>query len=100
MSQCVICKSYIGSYCYHRQCKVCRTVYELICRAPFEEAIKSADITKDEIELVVPFGGASRIPKIQEQILSVTQKFVHFISIYILEDTRYNVAARQSIHCN
>lgn len=41
-------------------------------RAPFEEAITSAGISKPEIEQVVLFGGATRIPKVQEQILAAT----------------------------
>lgn len=40
--------------------------------APFEEAITSSGISKIEIEQVVLFGGATRVPKIQEQIKAVT----------------------------
>lgn len=43
-------------------------------RAPFLDAINSAGISKPEIEQVVLFGGGTRIPKIQEQILKATEQ--------------------------
>ncbi|KAL5270438.1 hypothetical protein ACHWQZ_G001228 [Mnemiopsis leidyi] len=47
-------------------------------QAPFVDAINSAGISKPEIEQVVLFGGGTRIPKIQEQILKATdQKELH-----------------------
>lgn len=47
-------------------------------QAPFLDAINSAGISKPEIEQVVLFGGGTRIPKIQEQILKATeQKELH-----------------------
>ena len=41
--------------------------------APFEEAITSSGISKIEIEQVVLFGGATRVPKIQVSFLPCFQ---------------------------
>ncbi len=47
------------------------------CRKPFEQAIKDAGLTKGEIHHVILVGGSTRMPAIQELVLSLTGKEAH-----------------------
>src|SRR5882762_9802933 len=47
------------------------------CRTPFEQAIKDAGLTKEQIEHVVLVGGSTRMPAVQELVQSFTGKEPH-----------------------
>src|SRR5437660_8262376 len=47
------------------------------CRGPFEQAIKDAGLTKDDIQHVILVGGSTRMPAIQELVHSLTGKEAH-----------------------
>ncbi len=47
------------------------------CRAPFEQAIKDAGLTKAEIDHVVLVGGSTRMPAVQDLVQSITGKEPH-----------------------
>ncbi len=47
------------------------------CKGPFEQAIKDAGLTKDDIDHVVLVGGSTRIPAVQELVHSITGKEAH-----------------------
>jgi molecular chaperone DnaK len=47
------------------------------CRAPFEQAITDAGLTKGQIEHVVLVGGSTRMPAVQELVQSFTGKEPH-----------------------
>jgi molecular chaperone DnaK len=42
------------------------------CRGPFEQAIKDAGLTKDDIDHVVMVGGSTRMPAVQELVHGLT----------------------------
>ena len=44
------------------------------CRIPFEQAIKDAGLTKGQINHVILVGGSTRMPAVQELVLSLTGK--------------------------
>jgi len=44
------------------------------CRGPFEQAIRDAGMTKDDIDRVILVGGSTRMPAIQELVHSITGK--------------------------
>ncbi|MFL6769563.1 MAG: Hsp70 family protein, partial [Sphingomicrobium sp.] len=44
------------------------------CRVPFEQAIKDAGLTKDQIEHVILVGGSTRMPAVAELVSSFTGK--------------------------
>jgi len=44
------------------------------CRSPFEQAIKDASLTKDEIDHVILVGGSTRMPAVAEMVSSLTGK--------------------------
>jgi molecular chaperone DnaK len=47
------------------------------CRGPFEQAIKDAGLTKDDIDHVVMVGGSTRMPAVQELVHGLTGKEPH-----------------------
>ena len=47
------------------------------CRKPFEQAIKDAGLTKDEIDHVILVGGSTRMPMVQDLVRSLTGKEPH-----------------------
>jgi molecular chaperone DnaK len=47
------------------------------CKTPFEQAIKDAGLTKDQIEHVILVGGSTRMPAIQDLVQSMTGKEPH-----------------------
>jgi molecular chaperone DnaK len=47
------------------------------CRGPFEQAIKDAGLTKEQIDHVVLVGGSTRMPAIQELVQQMTGKEPH-----------------------
>ncbi len=47
------------------------------CRGPFEQAIKDAGLTKDDIDHVVMVGGPTRMPAVQELVHGLTGKEPH-----------------------
>jgi molecular chaperone DnaK len=47
------------------------------CRGPFEQAIKDAGLTKGDIQHVILVGGSTRMPAIQELVLSLTGNEPH-----------------------
>ena len=47
------------------------------CKTPFEQAIKDAGLTKDQIEHVIMVGGSTRMPAIQDLVQSMTGKEPH-----------------------
>ncbi len=44
------------------------------CRGPFDQAVKDAGLSKDQIDHIVLVGGATRMPAIQELVRSLTGK--------------------------
>ncbi len=44
------------------------------CKVPFEQAIKDAGLTKDQIEHVILVGGSTRMPAVQDLVQSITGK--------------------------
>jgi molecular chaperone DnaK len=44
------------------------------CRSPFEQAIKDAGLTKDQIDHVILVGGSTRMPAVAELVNSLTGK--------------------------
>lgn len=44
------------------------------CRIPFEQAIKDAGLTKGQINHVIMVGGSTRMPAVQDLVLSLTGK--------------------------
>ncbi len=44
------------------------------CRTPFEQAIKDAGLTKDQIDHVILVGGSTRMPAVAEMVNSLTGK--------------------------
>ena len=44
------------------------------CRIPFEQAIKDAGLTKGQIQHVIMVGGSTRMPAVQELVMSLTGK--------------------------
>ena len=44
------------------------------CRAPFEQVLKDSGLTKSDLDQVVLVGGSTRIPAVQELVLSLTDK--------------------------
>jgi molecular chaperone DnaK len=47
------------------------------CKGPFEQAIKDAGLTKDQIDHVVLVGGSTRMPAIQDLVRDLTGKEAH-----------------------
>src|SRR5437660_9827671 len=47
------------------------------CRGPFEQAIKDAGMTKDDIQHIILVGGSTRMPAIVELVTSLTGKEPH-----------------------
>jgi len=47
------------------------------CRGPFDQAIKDAGLSKDQVNHVVLVGGATRMPAIQDLVRSLTGKEPH-----------------------
>ncbi len=47
------------------------------CRGPFEQAIKDAGLSKDQIDHVILVGGSTRMPAIQDLVQSLTGKEPH-----------------------
>ncbi|MDA2967376.1 MAG: molecular chaperone DnaK [Actinomycetota bacterium] len=44
------------------------------CRIPFEQAIKDAGLTKGQIHHVIMVGGSTRMPAVQDLVMSLTDK--------------------------
>jgi molecular chaperone DnaK len=44
------------------------------CKVPFEQAIKDAGLTKEQIEHVILVGGSTRMPAVQDLVQSITGK--------------------------
>ena len=47
------------------------------CKVPFEQALKDAGITKDQVDHVVMVGGSTRMPAVQELVHSLTGNEPH-----------------------
>ncbi len=47
------------------------------CRVPFEQAIKDAGLTKEQIEHVILVGGSTRMPAIQDLVETISGKEAH-----------------------
>jgi molecular chaperone DnaK len=47
------------------------------CRGPFEQAIRDAGLTKDQIHHVVMVGGSTRMPAVQDLVRSMTGRDPH-----------------------
>ena len=47
------------------------------CRIPFEQAIKDAGLTKEQIEHVIMVGGSTRMPAVQDLVQGITGKEPH-----------------------
>jgi molecular chaperone DnaK len=47
------------------------------CQGPFEQAIKDAGLTKDQIHHVILVGGSTRMPAIQDLVQSLTGREAH-----------------------
>ncbi len=68
----------------HLQMKLTRAKFEQMtedlvqrCVGPFEQAIRDAKLTKDQIDEVVLVGGATRMPMIQDLVRRLTGKEPH-----------------------
>jgi len=44
------------------------------CKVPFEQAIKDAGLTKEQIEHVILVGGSTRMPAVQDLVMGITGK--------------------------
>ena len=44
------------------------------CKVPFEQAIKDAGLTKEQIDHVILVGGSTRMPAVQDLVTSITGK--------------------------
>jgi len=44
------------------------------CRSPFEQAIKDANLTKDQIDHVILVGGSTRMPAVHDLVVELTGK--------------------------
>jgi len=47
------------------------------CKIPFEQAIKDAGLTKDEVDQVILVGGSTRMPAVQELVEGLTGREPH-----------------------
>jgi molecular chaperone DnaK len=47
------------------------------CRSPFEQAIKDAGLTKDDIDHVIMVGGSTRMPAVHDLLVELTGKEPH-----------------------
>ncbi|HEY8546208.1 MAG TPA: molecular chaperone DnaK [Acidimicrobiales bacterium] len=47
------------------------------CRLPFDQAIKDAGLTKDQIDHVILVGGSTRMPAVQDLVRDLTGKEAH-----------------------
>jgi molecular chaperone DnaK len=47
------------------------------CRGPFEQAIKDAGLTKDDIDHVIMVGGSTRMPAVHDLLVELTGKEPH-----------------------
>jgi molecular chaperone DnaK len=47
------------------------------CRGPFDQAIKDAGLSKNDIDHVILVGGSTRMPAIQDLVISITGKEPH-----------------------
>ena len=47
------------------------------CRKPFEQAIKDASLTKDDLDHIIMVGGSTRMPAVQEMAHDLTDKDPH-----------------------
>src|SRR5262245_20297247 len=47
------------------------------CRGPFEQAIKDAGLTKDDIDHVIMVGGSTRMPAVHDLVVELTGKEPH-----------------------
>ena len=47
------------------------------CRGPFEQAIKDAGLTKDDIQHVIMVGGSTRMPAVHDLVVELTGKEPH-----------------------
>ena len=47
------------------------------CKIPFEQAIKDAGLTKDEVDQVIMVGGSTRMPAVQELVEGLTGREPH-----------------------
>jgi molecular chaperone DnaK len=47
------------------------------CKVPFEQAIKDAGISKDQVDHVIMVGGSTRMPAVQELVESLTGREPH-----------------------
>ncbi|MDO8752788.1 MAG: molecular chaperone DnaK [Anaerolineales bacterium] len=63
----------------HLQVKLTRAKFEQMtgdllarCRKPFEAALKDASLSADKLDEVVPVGGSSRMPMVQDLVRSLT----------------------------
>ncbi|CAF1108117.1 unnamed protein product, partial [Didymodactylos carnosus] len=61
--------------------KISRDQFETMCsdlfqrvKLPVEEVLKTSGITLDEIQQVILFGGSTRIPKVQEELLKAVKQ--------------------------
>jgi molecular chaperone DnaK len=47
------------------------------CRSPFEQALKDAGVTKDQVDHVILVGGSTRMPAVQDLVLELTGREAH-----------------------
>uniref|UniRef100_H2MYJ5 Hypoxia up-regulated protein 1 n=1 Tax=Oryzias latipes TaxID=8090 RepID=H2MYJ5_ORYLA len=53
--------------------ELCSDLFERVPR-PLHDALETADLKLDDIELVILVGGSTRVPKVQEVLLKATEK--------------------------
>lgn len=68
----------------HLQMKLTRAKFEQLtedllqrCRGPFEQALRDAKLSKDQIDEVVLVGGSTRMPMVQELVRQLTGREPH-----------------------
>jgi len=64
-----------------KSAKITRVEFERICadlfdrlQRPLEDALKSAEVTFDDISAIILVGGNTRTPKVQEELLRISKK--------------------------
>jgi hypoxia up-regulated 1 len=63
--------------------KVTREEFEQMCadlfervKNPINDAIKTSEVIHDELTTVILVGGSTRIPKVQDELMKATKKYV------------------------
>ena len=75
---------------------ICQDMFDR-CIPPMEEALKDANMTKNDIDDVILIGGSTRIPKIQEMVKNFFEKKELCKSIHPDEAVAYGAAVQATL---